>query len=334
MGSALMFKKWAVIRRSIAGAAALCGVFFLSCIGNKDVEPLRVREMLEIPLNFEMNLNNLASDRVFDVVYKGIADAVSEDPLEPDDLNALTSEMMGDEGIIDYVTTGNVKGGGSIYDYVINLMHSNETVQNILTERGRLGDIEEIAEKVAKELETFREERNTRLENITESTSPEIPAPGDSLKLIDNPNISYRCVLDNKRCPFNFTIYALFFKEEWKPLIDGMEPDDFIDFMAEPDNYKDSVGMVNLFYDGTDAGLEVEAEETPKTPPKSDDMEKLLLDWFKGGNAPLGTRWVVRCKDPPDVILDYMNKEGEYFIDVNLSVKVEFTLDLGTLFDL
>lgn len=343
MGSALMFEKMTAVKKLIAGAAALCGVFFLSCIGNKDVdEPLRVREALEIPLNFEMNLNDLAYDRVFDSVRAGIAAAIPDDPLGSDDLDTLTTELLGDDGILEYISSGNIEGfAGVIHDYVRKSMGENEKVKNVLERKDRLGDLVEIAGKAADELVRFREEKDERLSNITESTSPEIPATGDSLKLIDNPDISYECVLDNKRCPFSFEIYALFFKETMKPLIDRMTPDEFIHFTQDSDNYENVFGddVVNLFYNDSDlenikTELRVKAGEMPTMPPMSLNMVELLRDWFKGGKSPLGTRWVVKCLDEADEILKYLNTDEEYFIDVKLKVGVKFTLDMGTLFDL
>ena len=321
--------------------AVALGIAFLRCAEKiEEDESLQWKTAWEIPINLTMPVDTAIYDEVQNILTQNIVDAVPD--LGSETSNEFVSIILENDALIKNITSDTISVT-ELKNYLLDFMKTDSLAKELLNRQDvkeSLGDMtyEEIAETVAEEINSFKGEVDDRFKNVPlPIMNDEIPALEgmDFLRQID-PHIGYKLKLENPT-PFSLNVYALIFeKKNWQD-INRRNDTLFLDYIKER-GYQGKDGYVNPF-DSTIYNkerltyLKIEAKKPINVPQLSKEMDALLTEFVKGKKS-LAWRWVAVIDGEIGDILKDLGERKKYDIDVELSIKVEGTLNLDTLFRL
>jgi hypothetical protein len=323
-------------------AAVALGIAFLRCAEKiEEDETLEWKTAWEIPVNLTMPVDTAIYDEVQNILNGKIIDAVPEMTSEASE--EFASIILEHDTLIRNILSDTIT---DLRAYLLNFMNTDPAAKELLNRpdvKESLGgrSLDDIAREVAEEVKSFKEETD-RFKNVPlPIMNDEIPALEgmDFLRQID-PRIGYKLKLENPT-PFSLSVYALIFEQKNWQDINSRNDTLFLDFIKER-GYQGRDGYVNPFnttYDTTNnkidtlSYLKIKAYKPINVPPLSKEMDALLTEFVKGKKS-LAWRWVAVIDGELGDILKDLVKREPYDIDVELSIKVEGTLNLDTLFRL
>jgi len=309
------------LRRVWVLAAALGSVFFGGCVGNADVDrPLRYRNAWDVPVNITLELG----EEVYGLMNQAVAEAVKEavPQLSQNELDELSGIIMGADTLINDIMRSN----GDYYNLLLDFMKSDTAMKALLEENGLKAD--SVANDIANDIKQndFIKEISNPASSVIISLglSESLPALDgmDFLSDVSDRKLSWHLDIFNG-APFSFKIYALFFDEQYRELVDGKDSSQFISFIKNG-GYKDAQyagGFINFFENGSQRWLTMNKGLNTNVSKPSPETQALLLD-FIDGEKPLAWRWIAE--------LGNIGSEGNLIksdgIKVMLSISVSGTV--------